>query len=82
MKVRNLDLILEQCINEADFEEADTDLRKLRKLCEKALGEDTTAAATIYSDEDAKKDHVIKTDSDTDTYYDAEDPQEDFEQEI
>ena len=82
MKVRNLDLILEQCINEADFEEADMDLRKLHKLCEEALGEDTPATATTYSDRDPKKDTVIKADSDTDTYDDVEDPQEDFEQEI
>ena len=82
MKVRNLDLILEQCINEADFEEADMDLRKLHKLCEEALGEGATAAVTIYSDLDPKNDDVLKADLDTNTYYDGEDPQEDFEQEI
>lgn len=36
MKVRNLDLILEQCINEADFEEADKYLEKIEKLCKQA----------------------------------------------
>ena len=82
MKVRNLDLILEQCINEADFEEADMDLRKLHKLCEEALGQNATVAVTIYSDLDPKNDDVLKADLDTDTYYDGEDPQEDFEQEI
>jgi hypothetical protein len=68
MKVRNLDLILEQCINEADFEEADMDLRKLHKLCEEALGEGATAAVTIYFDHDPKHDHVIKADLDTDIH--------------
>lgn len=37
MKMRDLDKILEQCIEETDFEEADLCLKKLNKLLDEAL---------------------------------------------
>ena len=40
MKMRKLDQILEQCLEEADFTEADLSLEKLSKLCDEALVEE------------------------------------------
>ena len=52
MKLRKLDQMLEQCIEEADFAEADMDLNRLNKLCEEALNEPEESEEEIDTEEE------------------------------
>ena len=51
MKMRKLDQILEQCLEELELKESTLDLDKLDKLCEDAISEGAGAAVTFHFDE-------------------------------